>query len=340
MQAIILHQTGNKTNYSDLFRIEDVPVPEISADEVLIKIFNASLNHRDLWIAEGAYSKIRLSVILGSDGAGIIHDKGKNVNNFSIGDKVMIYPCSNWGSNENFQNRNFEILGMPADGTFAEYVKVRSSAVFKFPEHPGFAQASAFPLAGLTAYRSLFVKAELKNTDNVLITGVGGGVASFALMFALRAGAKVFVTSGSDDKINKAVSIGAESGVNYRSPEWQNELKDKTGNKIDVVIDGSGGEYYSGYIDLCSYGARIVSYGATLGAADELDLHKVYWKQLKISGSTMGTVSDFRNMLEFTDTNKCEPVIDKVFPFKDFPEAFDRMKDSEQFGKIVLEFAK
>ncbi|MBK8984084.1 MAG: zinc-binding dehydrogenase [Ignavibacteria bacterium] len=340
MQAIVLHQTGNKNNYADLFSIKEVPAPGISDDEVLIKIFNASLNHRDLWIAEGAYSKIKLPVILGSDGAGIIYEKGKNVNNFSTGDKVIIYPCSNWGSNENFQNRNFEILGMPADGAFAEYLKVHSSAVFKFPEHLDFIQASAFPLAGLTAYRSLFVKAEIKNTDNVLITGTGGGVASFALMFALIAGAKVFVTSGSDDKIKKAVSLGAEGGVNYKSADWINELKDITENKIDIVIDGSGGKYFSGYVDLCSYGARIVSYGATLGAAGKLDLHKVYWKQLKILGSTMGTVSDFINMLEFADTNKSIPIIDKVFPFKEYLKAFDRMKDSEQFGKIVLEFAK
>ncbi|HAY34193.1 MAG TPA: zinc-binding dehydrogenase [Ignavibacteria bacterium] len=340
MKAIVLNQTGKQSRYTDLFRVEEVPVPEISQDEVLIKIFNASLNHRDLWIAEGAYSKIRFPVIPGSDGAGIIYDKGKNSNNFSNGDKVLIYPCRNWGSSENFQNRNFEILGMPEDGTFAEYVKVHSSAVFKIPAHLSFAQASAFPLAGLTAFRSLFVKAEIKKTDNVLITGIGGGVASFALMFAAETGAKVFVTSGNEDKIINAVSLGAEGGVNYKSADWQNKLKDITENKIDIVIDGSGGKFFAGYIDICSYGARIVSYGATLGSADKLDLHKVYWKQLKISGSTMGTLTDFSNMLKFSDSNQIKPVIDKVFPFQDYQKAFERMKNSEQFGKIVLEFAK
>jgi len=337
MKAIVLNKTDRSENYSELFGIEERHVPEISGEEVLIKIKSAALNHRDLFIAEGSYSKIKLPVIPGSDGAGIIYKTAKNVTHFIEGDKVVIYPCNNWGESEEYQNKNIEILGMPEDGTFSEFIKVHQSRVFKFPDHLNFSEAASFPLAGLTAYRALFEKAKLKKTDNVLITGAGGGVSSMALIFAVSSGAVVFVTSGSNEKIEKAVSLGAAGGVNYRNENWHTELQSLSENKIDVIIDGTGGENYAKLIDIISCGGRIISYGATVGHADKLDLHKVYWKQLKIMGTTMGTVKDFLNMLEFIDSHNIRPVIDSIHSFSDYLNAFERMKNSEQFGKIVIE---
>jgi NADPH:quinone reductase-like Zn-dependent oxidoreductase len=336
MKAAVLKQTGHAKHLTEYISIEDIPLPEITEDEVLIKILSASLNHRDLWIMEGSYSKIKLPVVLGSDGAGIIHSKGINVKDIEPGGEVMINPGMNWGEDENFQSKDFKILGMPDNGTLAEYVKINKEYIFKKPTHLTFEEACAFPLAGITAFRSLFNKAKVLKNENVLITGIGGGVASFALVFALKAGANVFVTSGHDQKIEKAISLGANGGVNYKNKNWDKDILKLAGNNINVVIDGTGGDKIQKCVDLCSSGARIVSYGATSGSVKELNIHKLYWKQLKLMGSTMGTQKDFEDMMSFIDESKIKPVIDKVFNLSEVAKAFERMSHSEQFGKIII----
>ncbi|MEO6695507.1 MAG: zinc-binding dehydrogenase [Ignavibacteria bacterium] len=336
MKAVVLNQTGPSANLSENISIEEVPVPEISEDEILIKVLSASLNHRDLWLTSGSYSKIKLPVILGSDCAGIIHSTGKNVKELTHGDEVIINPGMNWGADENFQSKDFKILGMPDDGTLSEYVKVHMNQVFRKPEHLTFEEASAFPLAGVTAFRCLFKKAQIKKFDNVLITGAGGGVAALALIFASKAGANVYVTSSQDHKIETAISFGAKGGVNYSRKEWEKEILKLMENNIQIVIDGNGGENINKFTEICNYGARIVCYGATAGSVNELSMHKIYWKQIKLMGSTMGSPGDFADMLSFINENKIRPVIDKVFKMNDIVKAFERMDRSEQFGKIIV----
>ncbi|HMS65029.1 MAG TPA: medium chain dehydrogenase/reductase family protein, partial [Ignavibacteria bacterium] len=175
MKAILLTQTGIPSEFNKNIIIKDIDLPEINSNEILVKINSASFNRRDFFIAKGLYPKIKLPVVPGSDCAGIIHSFGKDVNEFERGDEVIINPGINWGSDENFQSRYFKILGMPDNGTFAEYVKINRSNVFKKPEHLDFDQASAIPLAGVTAFRSLFTKAKITENDKVLITGIGGG---------------------------------------------------------------------------------------------------------------------------------------------------------------------
>ncbi|MEO8664319.1 MAG: zinc-binding dehydrogenase [Ignavibacteria bacterium] len=336
MKAAVLIQTGDSGQLEKNLVVKDIPVPEISADEVLVNIKSASLNHRDLWIAKGMYSKIDLPVVLGSDGAGIIHNKGVNVKGLEAGDEVMINPGMNWGNDENFQSKDFRILGMPDNGTLTQFIKVHHRYVHKKPAHLNFEQASAIPLAGVTAYRALFKKAGINKSDNILITGIGGGVASMALTFALKTGAKVFVTSGDDTKIAKAISLGAAGGVNYKKIDWDKQLIELSGNKINVIIDGSGGASYTNYLDLISYGGRIVCYGATLGSVPQFNLHRLYWKQIKLMGSTMGSSKDFEEMIKFIDEKKVVPVIDEVFPIQNVSEAFKKMDEGKQFGKIVV----
>jgi len=336
MKAAVLKQTGNIEDLSKNLVVEEFPSPEFGEEFVLIKIKNASLNHRDLYITQGLYSKIKLPVILGSDGAGIIHSKGENVSSFQIGDEVIINPGMNWGDDKNFQSRNFKILGMPDNGTFSEFISTHQSFVYKKPLHLNFSQASALPLAGLTAYRTLFEKAMLTANDNVLITGIGGGVATFVLLFALKVGSNVFVTSGEDKKINKAISLGAKGGVNYKNKNWDKEILELSENKINVIIDSAGDDSFSKYLEICNYGGRIVSYGATLGSAQNFSLHRLYWKQLQIYGSTMGSPNDFQNMLKFVNENKIMPVLDEVFSLENICEAFKKLNDSTQFGKIVV----
>ena len=336
MKAVLLKKTGSPEEFKDNILTEDVFVPCIKEDEVLINIKFAALNHRDVWIAKGDYPKINLPVILGSDCAGLVHSKGSAVTAFNTGDEVIINPGFNWGTSESFQSKDFKILGMPDNGTLAEFVAVNQSYVYNKPSHLNFLQSSGIPLTGVTAYRALFKKADLKNDDNILIPGIGGGVSSSALVFAVSIGANVFVTSGSEDKIKKAVTLGAKGGVNYKNDNWDKEILEMSGNNINVVIDGEGGDTFSKCIELINYGGRIVCYGSTSGKTGSIPMARLFWKQLKIFGSTMGSPDDFAEMIKFINANKIIPVIDEIFPLENISEAFLRMNYGKQFGKIVV----
>lgn len=336
MKAVVLSKTGNASELPANLTIEDLSVPSPAENEVLISIKYASLNRRDLWIAKGLYAKIRLPIVLGSDCAGIIAGTGEGVTEFSEGDEVIINPSLNWGKTEDHQVQNYIILGMPDDGTLAEYICVNKSHVYRKPANLTLEQASALPLAGLTAYRACLVKAGIKEGDTVLIPGVGGGVSAFALLYALSAKADVYVTSGSDEKIMRAIELGAKGGISYKKESWEKILHGMMHNKLDVVVDGSGGDTISKCLSICSYGARIVSYGATLGTVKDFDIRKVYWKQVKVLGTTMGSDNDFTEMLQYVESNGIVPVIDKVYELENIHEAFYRMDRNEQMGKIVV----
>lgn len=316
-------------------KLKDVESPEINSNEVLICLKAAALNHRDVWIKKGLYAGLKFPLIPGSDGAGTVVEAGSDLNKPWIGKKVIINPAMNWGDNPGVQSRNFKILGLPDDGTFAELVKVPATNIYFIPEHLSYEQAAAIPLAGLTAYRALYSRVKLRKGEKVLITGAGGGVALFALQFALTTGSEVYVTSGSDEKILRAKELGAVDGVNYKNDNWVKVLQKLAGD-FDVIVDSGGGEGFSGLIDLAAPGARITLYGATKGNSKEIELRKIFWKQLDIRGSTMGTPEDFSSMIDFISENELMPVIDQIFKLEDAEEAANRMETSEQFGKIVL----
>lgn len=340
MKAAVLHQTGNIEDLGKNFLVEEVDAPQINSNEVLIKVNYASLNHRDVFITQGLYAGIKLPCVLGSDCCGIVIEKGSDVNNISINDEVVVNPSLNWGGSEKHQiEKGYKILGLPDNGTFGEYVKVHKDLVFKKPHNLSQLEASSVPLAGATAYRAAILKANIQQNENVLITGIGGGVAAFAMMYAVSSGANVFVTSGKDSKIQKAKHLGAIDGVNYKNLDWSKELLEKMNNKIDVVIDGTGGEPLSKLIEICSYGARIVSYGATLGDIPNFAVRRIFWKQLQLLGTTMASDKDFPGMLEYIESNNIKPVIDDVFELENIVEAFKRMNSGEQFGKIVVKIS-
>jgi zinc-binding alcohol dehydrogenase/oxidoreductase len=338
MRAVILNQIGTIDKLKGNLLIKDISVPAVGDDDILIKIKYASLNHRDLWITKGLYAGIKLPVVLGSDCSGVIKSFGKNVNGFSAGEEVIINPGQNWGEYENFQGKNFKILGLPDNGTLEEFIAIDKSKVHKKPAHLDMIQASSIPLAGLTAFRAAFIKGKIQKGENILVTGIGGGVSTFALIFAINIGANVFVTSGSENKINKAIELGAKGGVNYKNGNWEKELFEKS-NGIDIVIDGTGGETISKCLNIMNSGGRIVNYGATTGIIKNLDTRKIFWKQISILGSTMGSDDDFKNMIEFINKNKIAPVVDKIFEIEDTAKAFERMDKSEQLGKIVIKIS-
>ena len=303
--------------------------------EVVVKLKAAALNRRDYWITQGMYPGIELPVVLGSDGAGVVSQCGADVDDSWLGKEVILNPGFDWGDDENAQAGVFSILGMPRDGTFATEVSVSAIQLHARPAHLDWQSAAAVPLAGVTAYRALFSQGRLQAGETVLITGVGGGVATFALQFAVAAGAKVWVTSSSPEKIQRAVDAGALGGFNYRDEGWAKACAAEAGS-TNLIVDSAGGAGYADLLELAAPGARIVNYGSTAGPPEKLEMFKLFWKQLHLIGSTMGSPADFAAMLDFTAKHGIKPIIDATFPLSDGAEAIESMKTSPQFGKLVL----
>jgi len=315
--------------------LKEVEKPSVGADEVLVQIKAAALNRRDYWITIGKYAGIKYPSILGSDGSGIVAEIGSGVDQKWLHKEVIINPCHNWGPHAEYQNRDFTILGLPENGTFAEYVKVKSEYLYPKPAHLSWEQAAALPLAGMTTYRALFTKGKAKKGDKVLVTGVGGGTGTFTLQWAVAAGCQVFVTSGSGDKIERARETGALAGVNYKAQDWAEQLK-QLAVGFDVIVDSALGDGFEKLLDLANPGARIVFFGGTAGNIPPLNGRKIFWKQLQILGTTMGSPDDFKAMVDFVQSHQIVPVIDQVFPLAEADKAVHKMENSTQFGKIVL----
>ncbi|MCB9275344.1 MAG: zinc-binding dehydrogenase [Lewinellaceae bacterium] len=303
---------------------EDFPGPTPQAGEVVVEPQTAALNHRDVWITKGLYPGIVFPGILGSDGAGML-----------AGREVLINPNIGWGPNPRVQKRSYSILGMPKHGTMAEKVSVGEDRVHDKPPHLSWEEAAALPLAGMTAYRALFSRGALEAGEKVLITGIGGGVALFALQFALAAGAEVYVTSSSGGKIARAMEMGASGGAGYTQNGWEKELANQAGG-FNLILDSAGGAGFSFFPKLCHYGARIVSYGGSKGAVPNFTPQSIFWKQISILGSTMASDEEFAEMLAFVSLHRIHPVIDSVYPITRAEEAFERLARGEQFGKVVF----
>ena len=308
-------------------------------DQVLIRLHNAAINHRDLWTWREQNLPASDGIILGSDGSGVIEDVGEDADTLLIGSEVIINPSLDWGTNPIVQGNAFRILGFPDHGTFSDYIVISKKYVFDKPEHLSFAESAAVPLSGLTAYRALFSKARLRAKEKVLITGVGGGAALWVLQFAVAYQARVYVTSGSEEKINKAKALGAIEGFNYKDAEWQQKALKESGGGFDIIIDSAGGDQFSKLIELALPGGRIVNFGRTAGNITNISTRLLYWKQLSIHGSTMGTRDEFLSMLDFLESRNIKPVIDKIFPLEQIDEAMKRMEQGDQFGKIVLQIS-
>jgi len=337
MQAAILEEINQP------LVVKAAPIPEASVGEVIVRLKAAALNHRDVWAQKGRYPGMKLPCVLGSDGVGIVETIGKGLDRTMVGREVVINPGLFWGNDLRLQSKEFRILGLPDDGTFAQYIKIPASNVLPKPSTLTFEETAALPLAGLTAYRALFTRAQLQAGEKVLITGIGGGVALFALQFAVAAGAQVYVTSSSEAKINQAMTLGATGGVNYKEENWHKQLLEKvapgTKNVFDVIIDGAGGEGFMQLIELAALGGRIVLYGATRGPWKEILAPRVFFKQLAILGTTMGSAPEFEAMLRFVEEKRIKPVVDQSFPLIDVQQAMDRMAKGDQFGKIVLQIS-
>lgn len=313
--------------------IKEVDTPVPLAGEVLIQLHYASLNHLDVWIWKE--QNLHAPVISGADGSGIIYAVGEGVSSALIGKEVIINPSLYWGPNENVYGENYQILGNPINGTFAEFITVGQEYVYEKPTHLSLKESAALPLAGLTAYRALFTKAQVSPLDNVLITGIGGGAALYLLQMAVATGASVYVTSSSDEKISRAIALGAKGGFNYRQEGWAEEAKFET-NGFDVIIDSAGGNGFASLTEIANQGARIVLFGRTAGNINNLQPGTIYNKQLQIMGTVMGTPKEFAAMIRFYERYRLHPIIDKEFELEQIEEAYRYMDEGQQFGKVVL----
>jgi NADPH:quinone reductase-like Zn-dependent oxidoreductase len=342
MKAVVIHEHGGL----DKLRIEEVPEPEYSADEILLKVHSAGLNHLDIWVRKSRGGlNLPKPHIPGSDAAGIVVAAGANVTNVTVGDEVIINPGLSCGCCE-FCNRgqqseciSFGIVGMSRPGTFAELLAVPSRNVWPKPSHMSFNEAGAFVLSHLTAWRMLMTRAKLKPGQTVLIHGIGGGVALSALQLARLAGAEVIVTSSSDEKLERAVQIGADHTINYRAVEdVAQHVKDLTsGRGVDIAIDTVGAATWPIDFSAVRRGGKIVLCGVTSDAQAVTNLRTLYWNQLTILGSTMGSEEDLHQMLRAVTKAKLKPIIDSAAKLENIKDATGRMETGEQFGKIVIE---
>ncbi len=310
--------------------------PTMSAGKALVRIKAIALNRRDDWIREGKYPNIRYGGTLGSDGSGIVEAVGDEKDSSWVGQEVVINPNIEWGIDPDVQSKKYSILGMPVNGTFAEYCLVDVDRVQPKPFHLDFLQAAALPLGGLTAFRALFRKGGLRAGQNVLISGFGGGVAQFAFLFAQAAGAHVYVTSGSDEKIARAIKMGAKGAYNYKKETNYSDLW-KTRGGFDLIIDSAGGDQINNFIKILKPNGKIVFYGATTGLPSKLDLYRMFWNQLSLQGTTMGNDHEFGEMLMFVSKHQIRPIIDSIRPFSKLAESFGDITKPNKVGKIVFQ---
>ncbi len=316
MKAIRIHEDGGP----EVLRYEDAPDPERGPGEVLVRLRAASLNHLDLWVRKGLPS-VPKPRILGADGAGIREDTGE---------RVVINPGIEHGE-------QISVVGEHMDGTHAELVAVPETNVYPLPDEISFEDAAAFPLVFETAYRLLVTRAQLREGEWVLLWGIGSGVASAGLAIAKALGAKALVTSSSDEKLERASALGADATVNHMTGEVREAVKEATGGAgVEVVLEHVGEATWQTSLQAARSGGRIAVCGATSGPNPPAALHRIWWKQLSILGSTMGTREDFEAAYELVKSGRAKPVVDSVYPLEEARAAHERMEAGEQFGKIVL----
>ena len=315
VKAIRIHEDGGP----EVLRYEDAPDPVPAAGEVLVELRAAALNHLDVWVRKGLPS-VPKPRILGSDGAGVRRDTGE---------RVVINPGLERGT-------RIMTIGEHTQGTDAELIAVPETNVYAIPDSLSFEEAAAFPLVFETAWRMLVTKAALQPDEWVLIWGIGGGVATASLAIAKALGARAVVTSSSDEKLERARQLGADATVNHGTDDVAARIKDITDGGAHVVVETVGAATWQTSLNVARDAGRICVCGATSGPNPPANLHRMWWKQLMIYGSTMGARSDFEAVLDLVVSGRAKPVIDLVFPLSEARAAHERLEAGQQLGKIVL----
>ena len=324
---------------------DELPTPELrDASDVRIRVRAAALNHLDLFLLKGLPGvTIAPPWVLGADGTGVVESVGSAVKSVEVGDSVVINPgisdrtCGYCLAGEHSLCPRFGILGEHFPGTMAEYVVVPATNVLRIPVDVDCAEAAAFTLATLTAYRMLVTRARLEAGERVLIWGIGGGVAIACLQIAKLIGAHVTVTSGSDEKLVRARELGADDTINHRGVDVGREIRARTGKKgVNVVVDSIGEATWAQSLGALGRAGRLVTCGGTSGPMLTTDVRKLFWNQWSILGSTMGNDAEFAAIAEHFRAGRLRPPVDRIYPLSEGRAAFERLEAGEQFGKIVV----
>jgi len=324
--AVRIHEDGGP----EVLVLEEVDDPAAGPGEVLVRLRASALNHLDVWIRKGLPS-VPKPRILGADGAGVVEALGDGVEGFVLGQRVVINPGVEAGDG------SIHVIGEHGDGTNAQLVAVPATNVYPIPGGLSFEEAAAFPLVFETAYRMLVTRAQLRAGEWVLLWGIGSGVSTAGLAIARALGARTIVTSSSDDKLARAAGLGADATVNHRSGDVKAAVLEATeGRGADVVVEHVGEATWRTSLDVAAREGRIAVCGATSGPNPPAALHRVWWKQLTILGSTMGTRADFEGAYELIASGRARPVVDEVLPLEEIRAAHARLEAGEQLGKIVL----
>jgi len=341
MKAVIFREHGGpeKLVYGE------VPQPVIGPGEVLIRVKACALNHLDIWIRQGNPSyPISLPHISGSDIAGVVEEVGVQVEGVIVGDRVLVSPgVSCWRCEFCLTGRDnlcqsYSLIGGKMHGGYAEYLKVPFRNILPMPENLSFEQAAAFPLVSVTASHMLFALARVQHGETVLIMGAGSGVGSMAVQLAKLVGARVITTVGSDEKIPKAVILGADAVINHAKEKVADRVKLLTeGRGVDVVIEHVGPEVWDACLRSLTRGGRLITCGATTGAAVQLDLRHIFSHQLTVKGSYMGTHAELVKIVELMGQKRLIAMIDRTYPLSDAQAAQEQMLSRNFFGKIVLQ---
>jgi len=344
MKALHFYDHGGISNLT----YGELDTPKLGPDEVLVKVKACAVNHLDLWVLRG-WPGLRLERphIGGADIAGVIEEVGSNVTgdaNLSVGKEVVVLPGfaqvddEYTAKGDDSLSPSYRIFGEGKKGGFAEYVAVPAKCIFDKPKNFSFPEASAPLLVGLTSWRMLLRRAQMKAGETLLIVGAGGGVNSFSLQLAVSLGVRVIALSSTEEKCAQAISMGAIEAINYRKvADWSREVRRLTDGKgADVVIDNVGTQTFAQSINSCARGGRIVTVGNTSGALVEFDNRLVFSKQISILGSSMGSREDFKELLSFIESRNMKVNIDSVFHLKDGQEAYRTLEEGRQFGKVIV----
>ncbi len=317
------------------FELVDLPDPEPGRGEVVIALHAAALNRRDPWVWTTP-DYCQLPVTLGSDGAGVVAAVGRDVSWPVVGDEVIFDPTLGWGESEEHPSDAFDIIGAPVDGTFAQRVVVPAANVAPKPARLSWEEAAALSLGGLTAWRAVVTCAGTTAGASVLITGAGSGVSTFAVQIALARGARVYVTSSTEAKLERARSLGVAAAVSYLDPDWPARLRELAGGGIDAAIDSYGGPSWEGALQSLRSGGTLVCFGDSSGPSTTLTTAEVYWQWRRILGTSMGSPREYRAMVQHVTRARWRPIVDSVFPLEEYAAAIARLDSAERFGKVVL----
>ncbi|KAJ7279681.1 hypothetical protein C8J57DRAFT_1448907 [Mycena rebaudengoi] len=330
-------------SYADAV-LQDRPLPSLKQGEVLVKMAAAAFNHRDVWIRKGLYPRIAMGSTFGADGAGVVVACADDQDPL-LHQNVFLTPMRGWEGDPDGPESNFGIVGgtsFPPLGTFSEYLVVNRNEVIVTPKHLSHVQIAAWPLAGLTAWRATIVLAKVETGQNVLITGIGGGVAILAMQICIANGASVYVTSGSEEKIRKAIALGAKGGTSYKDVKWPSQIatliKKNSPNRptLDSVIDSGGGDIMSAVSPFLKPSGKVVCYGMTANPKISFTMKEVMRNQ-QLLGTMMGSRKDMKDATKFLEEHKIVPVVSHVLPgLEAAEEGFELMRTGQQFGKIVI----